>query len=34
VRPEGSSRYRLKFGDGTTAIARRTRAPDLKRWIL
>ena len=34
VRPEGSSRYRLTLDDGTTVIVSRTRAPDLKRWIL
>jgi two-component system LytT family response regulator len=34
VRPEGSSRYRLTLDDGTTVIVSRTRAPDLRRWIL
>jgi two-component system LytT family response regulator len=34
VRPEGSSRYRVLLDDGTAVTVSRTRAPDLKRWML
>ena len=34
VRPSASSRYRLVLSDGTTVIVSRTRAPELKKWIL
>lgn len=34
VRGEGSNRYRVLLHDGTTLIVSRTRAPELRRWIL
>ena len=34
VQPQGSSRYRVLLSDGTTVIVSRTRAPELKRWML
>ena len=34
VRAEGSSRYRVLLSDGTTVIVSRSRAPELKRWMI
>jgi len=34
VRAQGSSRYKVELSDGTTVIVSRTRAPELKRWMI
>ena len=34
VRVAESGRYRVQLSDGTTLLVSRTRAPELKRWIL
>jgi two-component system LytT family response regulator len=34
VRAEGSSRYNVRLSDGTTVIVSRSRAPELKRWMI
>lgn len=34
VAPEGSSRFRVILSDGTTVIVSRTRAPELRKWML
>ena len=34
VRAEGSSRYKVRLSDGTTVIVSRSRAPELKRWMI
>jgi|SRR5262245_29401278 len=34
VRAEGGSRYRVVLSDGTEVIVSRSRAPELKKWML
>lgn len=34
VTTEGSSRYRVQLSDGTSVIVSRTRAPELRKWML
>jgi two-component system LytT family response regulator len=34
VRAEGSSRYKVLLSDGTTVIVSRSRAPELKKWMI
>src|SRR6185436_7311819 len=34
VHAEGSSRYRVVLDDGTAVLVSRTRAPELRRWML
>ncbi|HUL71697.1 MAG TPA: LytTR family DNA-binding domain-containing protein [Vicinamibacterales bacterium] len=31
---EGGSRYRVRLSDGTNVLVSRTRAPELKRWMI
>ena len=34
VRAEGSSRYKVLVSDGTTVIVSRSRAPELRKWMI
>ena len=34
VAAEGGSRYRVRLSDGTNVLVSRTRAPELKRWMI
>ena len=34
VQAQGSNRYKVELSDGTTVIVSRTRAPELKRWMI
>jgi two-component system LytT family response regulator len=34
VSAEGGSRYRVRLSDGTNVLVSRTRAPELKRWMI
>jgi two-component system, LytTR family, response regulator len=34
VAADGGSRYRVRLSDGTNVVVSRTRAPELKRWMI
>ena len=34
VAAEGGSRYRVRLSDGTNVLVSRSRAPELKRWMI